>query len=850
MTSKFSRWYTAARRYFKASKTVRRPRSSRLRHMQLESRLAPATFAGGVTVASGDINNDGFQDIVTGAGPGGTSLVKIYNGVNGQIMRQFNAFDASFKGGVFVAVGDVNGDGKDDIICGAGQGGRPHIKVIDGTTGGTIFDFLAFSRNFKGGARVAAGDIDGDGRDEIIVGAGPGGTPHVAVFSGATGKNIANLSAFDSAFRGGIYVAAGDLTGDNKMDVIAGAGEGGSPLVSVFNINSGSQGSSIRTFFAYEKNFRGGVRVGAADISTGDFDDIVTATGPGGGPHVKVFNGTTNAVERQLFAYGASFRGGVFVGSNSNFNGFGGEEILTGAGAGGGPHVIAYNGDTLRPLTSFFAYEPNTSPGGFSTLNTDRAAPTITITAPVGTPTQKTNLTVTGKVADNLTGVSTLTVSVDGVTPTNVSFDAAGNFTFNTTFALNGTDDKTHSLSFVARDKANNVSPAVTVSFTLDSTVTAPILSLADQSDTGTKGDLITSNATVTILGTTEANAAVRLVQSGAETKADATGNFRFDNISLSAGVNTFTFQATDALGNTSQGTVSISRNSGPTVSAQIADVTVAKNAPNTVIDLSNNFNDVDLVNTRLRFNTSEGIIDVEMFDRTQPLTVANFLQYIEAGRYNNSIFHRFIENFVLQGGGFTQGPDNTFPTIPTFAPLTVNELGRLNLRGTISMAKPGGSIRVTNQFFFNLVDNPVLDGPNIQGGVDQNSGGFTVFAQVTSGLDVLDRFAEYTSSNQAEFNSEFSNIPLTNYNGTNFPTDTRPSNFATISSVAVTQRSDRLAFTVASNDNTGLVTATVVGNQLTLQYTAGQTGTANITIRATDLDGSTVEQTFKVTVN
>ena len=81
----------------------------------------------------------------------------------------------AFTGGVFVAAGDVNGDGCADIVTGAGAGGGPHVRVFDGRTGTETHGFFAFAPAFTGGVRVAAGDVNGDGHAEIIIGAGPGG---------------------------------------------------------------------------------------------------------------------------------------------------------------------------------------------------------------------------------------------------------------------------------------------------------------------------------------------------------------------------------------------------------------------------------------------------------------------------------------------------------------------------------------------------------------------------------------------------------------------------------------------------------------------------------------------------
>src|SRR5262249_38941684 len=132
-------------------------------------------FKGGVRVAAGDINGDGHVDVITGAGPGGGPLVNAYDGANGALIRSFYAYDAGFSGGVFVAAGDVNGDGKADIITGAGPGAGPHVKVFDAVTNSEIKSFFAFDAGFTGGVRVAAGDVNGDGKADIITGQGSGG---------------------------------------------------------------------------------------------------------------------------------------------------------------------------------------------------------------------------------------------------------------------------------------------------------------------------------------------------------------------------------------------------------------------------------------------------------------------------------------------------------------------------------------------------------------------------------------------------------------------------------------------------------------------------------------------------
>ncbi len=158
-----------------------------------------------------------------------------------------------------MAAGDVNGDGHADIITGAGRGGGPQLKVFDGVSGGLLFNFLAYNANFTGGVNVGAGDVNGDGRVDIITGPGVGGSPEVRVFSGKDTLLLRDFFANDLGFFGGVRVASMDLTPDGHADIIAGAGPGSGPRVEVFD---GATGGVVRNFLAFDPGFMGGKYVG------------------------------------------------------------------------------------------------------------------------------------------------------------------------------------------------------------------------------------------------------------------------------------------------------------------------------------------------------------------------------------------------------------------------------------------------------------------------------------------------------------------------------------------------------------------------------------------------------------
>jgi hypothetical protein len=273
----------------------------------------------GVRVAVGDVNGDGTPDIVVGEGPGGTPQVRVFDGKTGNpfsgTLGSFLAFPGGFRGGVFVAAGDVNADGCADVIVGADAGPRsPLVKVFSGRDGSLLLRIAAYGAAFRGGVRVAAADVDGDGRSEIVTAPGPSGPVNVKVFD-SNGTAVRFIPAFNLTFKRGIFVAAGDLNGDGKSEIIAGAGQGGFPIVKIFNPTTGA---ATNAFLAFSSGFRRGVHVGAGDINGDGKSDIWVGTG-GRFALVRGFDGLTFAQLEEFFAYDPfSFEGGVFVAGSRN----------------------------------------------------------------------------------------------------------------------------------------------------------------------------------------------------------------------------------------------------------------------------------------------------------------------------------------------------------------------------------------------------------------------------------------------------------------------------------------------------------------------------------------------------
>ncbi len=274
-----------------------------------------------------------------------------------------------------------------------------------------------------------------------------------------------------------------------------------------------------------------------------------------------------------------------------------------------------------------------------------------------------------------------------------------------------------------------------------------------------------------------------------------------------------------------------------------------ALHANRTVVQFTTNF-DTDATTPGIQ----AGVIQIELLDELAPLTVQNFLSYVNnrsaRGDYDDTFFHRAERGFVFQGGGYESA--GTHPHIPV-GPVVHNEFDsmRSNLRGTIAMARIGGEANsATSEFFFNLADNSGLDG------VD---GGFTVFGDVIQGLDVIDRIVLLPSVKVVRgFNA-----PVQGYNAdpdsnpvTPAPAPTRDQ-LIRITDAAVVPptpgNSAGITFSVESITPIGtadsdLVSAKVSGQTLNLKYKPGAVGAVDVVVKGAG-NGDTGTDIFRVTV-
>ncbi len=245
---------------------------------RFEVRPYESTFRGGVRVALGDVTGDGQDDLIVAPGAGRTPLVKIYDGSTGTFVRQFLAAPPSastgflasnvkqadpYRGGLTVAIGDLNGDGRTEIVtaCDRGTG---YISVF-GRTGSFIRGFAAGR-----GVRVAIGDLDGDGRAEIVAGDASTGA-RVQAFDFRGFVRELSFTAFASESQG-VTVATADTDGDGSSEIIVGAGS-----IAGVSIRNGRTGAELR---AVAPSLDGslGVRVGGAMISADGKADLIVGS--------------------------------------------------------------------------------------------------------------------------------------------------------------------------------------------------------------------------------------------------------------------------------------------------------------------------------------------------------------------------------------------------------------------------------------------------------------------------------------------------------------------------------------------------------------------------------------------
>lgn len=273
--------------------------SSPVTYSALPGEMLPfgSKFTGGANIAVDDINDDGQIEQIVGVGAEATPKVKIFSS-SGQLLYNFYPFNTSIEKGTDVAVGDFDGDGEKELAVVAVTNSGARIKTYRLLDGGAVEQLTEFGTFGASHAMpsISAGDLNGDGTDEIIIGAGAGLQPRVNVFD-KEGAYLRSFYPYGLEFKGGVAVASGDIStqaGVVRDELIVAPGTTGSSRIITYSldVNFQDEPTKLGEFYAYGSVARGGSRVDVGNVNTNTpLEEIVTMPHQNFGPVLRTFNG-------------------------------------------------------------------------------------------------------------------------------------------------------------------------------------------------------------------------------------------------------------------------------------------------------------------------------------------------------------------------------------------------------------------------------------------------------------------------------------------------------------------------------------------------------------------------------
>jgi hypothetical protein len=247
-----------------------------------------SSYTGGVRVAVGDVTGDGVPDVVVATGGRTDAEVEVINGATGSVWPTRVFTSTTYAGPVSVAVGDVNGDGIDDIAVGTNERG-PRVRLFEGGNFAMLSRVVAGSTtNFRGNTQVALADVNHDGKADLIVsslyttGSRVASYTGTSLLPGGTPTKAFNAFMLGGAFTKGLFLAAGDVNSDGFADLIFGAAPGQNPVVLVEsgqNLVRTNTRKWLDDFTPAGSNSTTGLRVAMGDITGAGAPNILTSSG-------------------------------------------------------------------------------------------------------------------------------------------------------------------------------------------------------------------------------------------------------------------------------------------------------------------------------------------------------------------------------------------------------------------------------------------------------------------------------------------------------------------------------------------------------------------------------------------
>ena len=288
-------------------------------------------YTGGVRVAVADVTGDGVDDLIAATATG-AGRVKVFDGATGATLADFTPWSKA-TGGAFVAAADVTGNGRADVVVGSGAGVAPEVRVYEGeainvkrtivTAPTAVHTFTPTGASSAFGVRVAAGDLNGDGKAEVVTGSKSSvyanklslvheNETHFAVGTGprtvVSASQIQFSPANDTA---GVFVAVGDYSGTGRNDVAI--GYVANKMARIRVVNGVDKKTRVMDAFSFVAGPDGGVAVAMKDVSNDGKADVIAA-GAFGTSIVRILGGGSGGLMASFTAFSSSYQGGVFVG--------------------------------------------------------------------------------------------------------------------------------------------------------------------------------------------------------------------------------------------------------------------------------------------------------------------------------------------------------------------------------------------------------------------------------------------------------------------------------------------------------------------------------------------------------